>query len=153
MVAVYDRNNNEVRLQQPVNTAVIGHFYTLEDTEGRKRFELEAVLCEYEGKAKPAIAKLIACEGLSDQERSDLSIFIALAAMRTPDMVNSVQSLNGQIPGELACAGAGTGTKTVAAQAQAGMRLGEDAAIHSRRTALQCHRGQSLRRRNRPACV
>ncbi|HWP18767.1 MAG TPA: DUF4238 domain-containing protein [Burkholderiaceae bacterium] len=97
LVAVYDRNNDEVRLQQPVNTAVIGHFYTLEDTEGRKRFELEAVLCEYEGKAKPAIAKLIACEGLSDQERSDLSIFIALAAMRTPDMVNSVQSLNGQM--------------------------------------------------------
>jgi hypothetical protein len=96
LVAVFDRDKDEVRLQQPINTAVIGHFYTQEDAEGRKRFELEAVLSEYEGKAKPVVAKLVACKGLSDAERSDLSIFIAFAAMRTPDMVNSVQALNGQ---------------------------------------------------------
>jgi hypothetical protein len=41
MVAVFDRESNEVRIQNPINTGVIGHFYTLEDAEGRKRFELE----------------------------------------------------------------------------------------------------------------
>src|SRR2546423_12733762 len=41
LVAVFDREKNEIRLQQPVNTAVIGHFYTMEDEEGRRRFELE----------------------------------------------------------------------------------------------------------------
>lgn len=55
LVAVYDREQDVVRLQQPVNTGVIGHFYTMEDAEGRKRFELEQFLSEYEGKAKPVI--------------------------------------------------------------------------------------------------
>lgn len=55
LVAVYDREKNEVRLQQPVNTAVVGHFYTMEDEQGRKRFEIEQLLSEYEGKAKPVI--------------------------------------------------------------------------------------------------
>jgi hypothetical protein len=96
LVAVFDREKNEVRLQQPVNTAVIGHFYTLEDAEGRRRFELEALLADYEGKAKPAIAKLVAGGELTADERSDLAIFIAFAAMRTPDMVNSVAERAGR---------------------------------------------------------
>lgn len=98
LVAVFDREKNEIRLQQPVNTAVIGHFYTMEDAEGRRRFELEALLSEYEGKAKPVIDKLVAAAtDLSAEERSDLSIFIALAATRTPDMVHSVQALHGEM--------------------------------------------------------
>lgn len=97
LVAVFDRDQNEVRRQQPINTAVIGHFYTQEDEEGRRRFELEAALSEVEGKAKPVIDKLVAQQGVSDEERGDLALFMALACMRTPDMVNSVQALNGQI--------------------------------------------------------
>ncbi|MEI7612175.1 MAG: DUF4238 domain-containing protein [Betaproteobacteria bacterium] len=98
LVTVFDREKDEIRRQQPVNTAVIGHFYTREDAEGRQRFELEAFLSEYEGKAKPVIDKLVAnVPDLSADERSDLSIFIALAATRTPDMVNSVQALNGEM--------------------------------------------------------
>jgi len=98
LVAVFDRDRNEIRRQQPVNTAVIGHFYTMEDAEGRRRYEIEALLSEYEGKAKPVIDKLVAAESdLSADERSDLSMFIALAATRTPDMVNSVQALNGEM--------------------------------------------------------
>lgn len=102
LVAVFDREKNEIRLQQPVNTAVIGHFYTLEDAGGRSRFELEALLAEYEGKAKPAIGKLVAGGELDADERTDLAIFIAFAAMRTPDMVNSVQSMNGNFIAETA---------------------------------------------------
>lgn len=98
LLAVFDRDKNEIRLQQPVNTAVIGHFYTMEDADGRRRFELEALMAEYEGKARPVIDKLVAAAPeLNADERSDLSIFIALAATRTPDMVNSVQALNGEI--------------------------------------------------------
>lgn len=40
-LAVYDRESDEVRVQQPLNTGVIGHLYTFEDSEGRKRLELE----------------------------------------------------------------------------------------------------------------
>lgn len=93
-VAVYDREKDEVRLQQPVNTGVIGHFYTMEDAEGRKRFELEQLLAEYEGKAKPVIDKLAVRESLDAEERSDLAIFIALGAMRTPDVVDSLKAFN-----------------------------------------------------------
>lgn len=98
LVAVFDREKNEIRRQQTVNTAVIGHFYTLEDAEGRRRFELEALLSEYEGKAKLVIEKLVAfAPEVSADERNDLAIFIALAATRTPDMVHSVQALNGEM--------------------------------------------------------
>jgi hypothetical protein len=94
LVAVYDREQDSVRLQQPVNTGVIGHFYTMEDAEGRKRFELEQFLSEYEGKAKLVIDKLAAREEINADERSDLAIFIALAATRTPDVVDSLKAFN-----------------------------------------------------------
>lgn len=46
-----------------------------EDTEGGRRFELEALLSEYEGKAKPVIEKLVAvAPSPSADERSDRSI-------------------------------------------------------------------------------
>lgn len=94
LVAVYDRKSDEVRLQHPVNTGVIGHFYTMEDAEGRRRFELEQLLCEYEGKARPVIDKLAARAPIDAEERSDLAIFIALGAMRTPDVVDSLKAFN-----------------------------------------------------------
>jgi hypothetical protein len=94
MVAVYDREQDALRLQQPANTGVIGHFYTMEDAEGKKRFELEQLLSHYEGKAKPVIDKLAARKAINADERSDLAIFIALAATRTPDFIDSVKAFN-----------------------------------------------------------
>ncbi|MGN6519405.1 MAG: DUF4238 domain-containing protein [Dokdonella sp.] len=90
-LAVYDREFDEVRVQQPLNTGVIGHFYTFEDSEGRKRFELERMLSDFESKASPGIRKLAAREDLSADERADLSIFVALAGFRTPDIVESIK--------------------------------------------------------------
>jgi len=57
LVSVYDREKDEVRRQQPKDTAVIGRFYTMEDAQGRRRYEIEALLSEYEGKASPVIKK------------------------------------------------------------------------------------------------
>lgn len=94
LVAVYDREKNEIRSQQPKDTTVIGHFYTVEDAEGRRRFEIEALLSEYEGKASPVIKKLAGKETITADERSDLAIFMALGAMRTPDIVESLQLMN-----------------------------------------------------------
>lgn len=94
LVAVYDRQVDQVRLQQPVNTGVIGHFYTMKDVEGRRRYELEQLLSDYEGKSKPVIERLAAQETISADERSDLAIFIAFAAMRTPDVVDSLKAFN-----------------------------------------------------------
>jgi len=102
MVAVFDRESNEVRVQQPVNTGVIGHFYTMEDAEGRKRFELEQLLSECEDKASPVIKKLVAKEEINADERSDLAIFVSLAAFRTPDVVDSVKAFNSGLIGDMA---------------------------------------------------
>lgn len=97
MVAVYDREKDETRIQQPINTGVIGHFYTMTDEQGRKRYELEQLLSEYEGKAKPIIDKLTARQALSDEERSDLAVFIALGTTRTPDIVDSLKTMNSDL--------------------------------------------------------
>lgn len=101
-VAVFDRESNEVRVQQPVNTGVIGHFYTMEDPEGRKRFELEQLLSEYEAKASLVIKKLAAKEEINADERTDLAIFVAFAAFRTPDLVDSIKAFNSNLIGDIA---------------------------------------------------
>lgn len=100
-LAVFDRDANEIRVQTPVNTGVIGHFYTLEDADGRKRFELEQYLSETETKASPIIKKLAAQEEIGAGERADLAIFVALAAFRTPDMVDSLKLVNSGLIGDL----------------------------------------------------
>jgi hypothetical protein len=102
MVAVFDREVNQIRVQRPVNTCVIGHFYTMEDSEGRKRFELERVLSEYEDKASLVIKKLVAREDVNVDERTDFAIFVALAACRTPDVVNSLKLFNSNLIKEMA---------------------------------------------------
>lgn len=97
LVAVYDREKDEIRRQQPKDTTVIGHFYTMADAQGRKRYEIEAMLSEYEGKASPVIKKLAAKESINADERTDLAIFIALGAMRTPDVVDSLSLMNSDL--------------------------------------------------------
>ena len=97
MIAVFDRELNEIRVQQPVNTCVIGHFYTMKDASGRKRFELEQLLSEYETKASFVIKKLAATEVINADERANLAIFVALAAFRTPDIVDSLKACNSNL--------------------------------------------------------
>lgn len=97
MVAVFDRELNEIRVQQPVNTCVIGHFYTMEDVEGRRRFELEQLLSEYENKASSVIKKLAARETINAEERANLAIFVAFAAFRTPDIIESLKIFNSDL--------------------------------------------------------
>jgi hypothetical protein len=93
-VAVFDRELNEIRVQQPVNTCVIGHFYTMEDSGGSKRFELEQLLSDYESKASFVIKKLDAMKEINVDERTDFAIFVAFAAFRTPDIVDSLKAFN-----------------------------------------------------------
>lgn len=97
LVSVFDREKNEIRRQQPKDTTVIGHFYTMEDDLGRKRYELEAMLSVCEGKAASVIKKLSAKQEIDAEERADFAIFIALGAMRTPDMVDSLKHMNSDL--------------------------------------------------------
>jgi hypothetical protein len=94
MLAIYDRQLDIVRVDQPKNTGLIGHFYTFKDEEGRQRFELEEMLSDFEGKASEVITKLASREQISEEERVNLAIFIALGAFRTPDAVDSFKIFN-----------------------------------------------------------
>lgn len=102
LVSIFDREKDEIRRQQPKDTTVIGHFYTMEDDLGRRRYEVEAMLSEYEGKAASVIKKLATKQEIDSEERTDFAIFVALAAMRTPDMVDSIKSMNADLISHIA---------------------------------------------------
>lgn len=97
VVFVYDRHLNEIKGQTPLNTGVVGHMYTLEDSQGRKRYELEDALARLEGKASNLILKLASKESLSSQDRMDLAMFIAVAEFRTPHTVDSLKQFNSNL--------------------------------------------------------
>lgn len=91
---VYDRQVDEFRKQSPINTAVITHYYTIEDEKGEKQSGVETILSQIESLAKPVIEKLIASENVSPQDRADLAIFIAIQFLRVPafeHMFNDLQ--------------------------------------------------------------
>ncbi len=102
VLAVYDRIVNTVRVQNPVNTGVIGHFYTFEDADGRKRFEVEKMLSECEAKASIVIEKLSQQRDITDDDRADLAIFVALACFRTPDVIDSLKLFNSNLIRDIA---------------------------------------------------
>ena len=97
LLNVYDRHKNEFRIQTPNSTGAITHYYTFTDAEGRRRYDLEHLMCEYEGKAAQIIRKLSAKEQLTDEERSDMAIFVAIMGFRTPDQIDSLKAANGEM--------------------------------------------------------
>lgn len=96
-LAVYDRDKNEIRRQQPVNTGVAGHLYTVTDEQGRKRFELEAALSQVEGDAAKHLPTLMTGGTLSADGRAAIAHFLALLSVRTPEFIESIQAMNGGI--------------------------------------------------------
>jgi hypothetical protein len=97
LLSVYDRQKNEFRIQTPHNTGAITHYYTFTDADGRRRYDLEHLMCEYEGKAAQIIRKLSAKEQLTNEKRSDMAIFVAIMGFRTPDHIDSLKSANGEM--------------------------------------------------------
>ncbi len=97
LLSVYDRQKHEFRIQTPQNTGAITHYYTFTDAEGRRRFDLEHLMCEYESKAAQIIRKLSDKQRLTSEERSDMAIFVAIMGFRTPDQIESLKAANGQM--------------------------------------------------------
>jgi hypothetical protein len=94
-LAVFDRVNIECRTQSSKNIAVIGNYYTFEGEDGSKDYEIEKMLCDFEGKAKPVITRLDRGEKITTEERVDLGYFLGLLLTRVPrhekagdDMIN-----------------------------------------------------------------
>ena len=90
---VFDRDKKEYRQQTPNNTAVKTHYYSVEEKDGEKRTEIEAMLSYIENHAKQVIDKLHAREVLTDDEKQILSIFLAFMMNRVPDFEKSVNEI------------------------------------------------------------
>ena len=91
---VFDRTDGAMRSQLPKDTNVVGHLYTFQDNHDRRRYDLEAMFCYYEGKAAPIIRKLAQRERIDIDEREYLTAFIALAAVRTPAAIAEAQNVH-----------------------------------------------------------
>lgn len=96
-LAVFDRSTSGIRRQKPVNTAVVGHMYTVTDGEGRQRFELEAGLSQIESLAAVHIRDLIATGRLTNEARTSISHFIGLLAVRTPEFIEGIRKFSGSM--------------------------------------------------------
>lgn len=84
---VYSRRSNSVAIQTPVNTGVIGHWYSVQMEDGSKNSYLETWLSEMESRAAPGIEKLrLGGKALSPEERLGVAKFIAFLWTRGPDL-------------------------------------------------------------------
>jgi hypothetical protein len=93
LLYVYDRKKNEIRRQPPVNTAIQGNYYTLEDFDGNKDTQIEAMLSEIEGAASPIIDKATNRTQLSAQDKEELALFLAFLMNRVPDFEKSINRM------------------------------------------------------------
>ena len=92
-VWLYDREKNEYRCQQPLNTAVIGNYYVFENKDGQKDYSLENFFSKIEGSAKSTIGKLEVRGEISPEERLYLAHFIALLLVRSPKFDREVNEV------------------------------------------------------------
>lgn len=84
-LSVFDRIKGEIRhRQKPQNISTVGHLYTFEDNQDRKRFDFEALFGLVENAAAPILNSLAQGESLSSKDRESFALFLGLAAVRTP---------------------------------------------------------------------
>lgn len=79
------------------DTAVMTHYYTLKDDEGKKNAMIETFLSQLEGDAKPIIEKLEISKGISEEEKELFAIFVSFLMNRVPDFEKSVNKIHEQI--------------------------------------------------------
>lgn len=96
-VWVYDRTKRTIRLQKPVNTAVIGHFYSYENENGIKDPWVESELAKIDGLIPSLVNELRGGSLLSDERRWDLALVAAFLLCRVPDFHDMVDRVEGNV--------------------------------------------------------
>ena len=86
LLCLFDRESKEFRRQQPVNTALRKHFYTVTDTDGLKSDGIERMFSGLDSVACDVITRLDAHQTgwAHERERVSFAIFIAFFYARTP---------------------------------------------------------------------
>lgn len=87
-VWVYNDKDKTIKKIPKLNVAVISHFYTRENKDGTKDYELEKKLSVIECEASNVIKKLISKEQISLEEKGKFALYIALLQHRTPFAIN-----------------------------------------------------------------
>lgn len=90
---LHDRIRKQLRRQQPKDTGVQGHLYTVRDDQERQRFEIEDMLSKVEAAAADVVRKLEASKPITDGERAAMAEFIGLAFTRTPERLGEFEML------------------------------------------------------------
>jgi len=97
VVCLFDRVHQKFRSTQPVNTAVIQHFYSFEKEDGTKDSTIEGLLSSIERKAAQAIESLSSTGKISDSQRIELAHFVGFMVFRTPRMDAELKAVYGKI--------------------------------------------------------
>ncbi len=85
VVWVYDKENGEVRPQNPINTGVEKHLYTIKNETGEMDDSLEKWFAGLEGATKPILDRWIQSkEAVSEEEKPLVAKFIAFLNTRVP---------------------------------------------------------------------
>lgn len=94
VLTVFDRTKDEIRERQlPENVAKVGHLYTFQDKEDRKRFDLEKLFDHVESEAAPILKSLANGDRISSAERESFALFLGFSAVRTPASIADARSV------------------------------------------------------------
>lgn len=107
-VAVFDRETGDIRRQPIEGTGAVGHLYTFEDREGRRRFDLEHLFSQIESGFSQAVSKFEAWEGIDGKDIEYLLLFIAFAELRTPGALEDARGVKAGFIRTLGHAATGT---------------------------------------------
>lgn len=152
LVWVLDRSTGELREQAPKTTSISKNFYTFVDDGGNNRYDLERLLGQIEGDAKPVIAKLNSRENLSADEKESLCWFLAFAHTRTVGFHRGVENMYqrvAMVAGDAAFGTVERARETMAAAAARGephQSTPEEMAefVRSGKFSLEVHRNASI---------
>ena len=87
---IYNDIDKSIKNIPKINAAVINHFYTRENDDGTKDYELEKRLSFIEGEAGKIIKNLIQHQEITSEDKGKFSLFISLLQHRTPFAVNKL---------------------------------------------------------------
>ncbi len=90
---VYDRTQNRFRREQPKNTAVRNHYYSLRDEHGNKDPHIEKALSILEGRAKLVIQKLEREDRITPEDRVNLGLHLGVLYCRGPQYQRAVNEI------------------------------------------------------------
>lgn len=95
VVWVYDRNQDTVRAQKVIDTAVKRHFYSIEAEDGSKNVWVETELAKIDGLIPKIVEDLRGGKEFDEAGRFDLAFICALMMNRTPDFHEGINRVEG----------------------------------------------------------